>query len=251
MAKVIISLHDVAPATAFDSAAMLTMVEHHGLRATLLVIPGPYRRMRLLDEPAFAGWLREAQQRGHEIALHGWSHCAVAGRDGRPGLRRAVGRVVARGCAEFLELGDAEARWRIVAGLDALDSCDFRPTGFTPPGWLASHQTFDVLRQLDFAYTTSQWTVFDLRRDRSIRVGALSQRPGSPLGDVAATANLRIGRAAIATGRALRIAIHPADLHHPRLRRANEQLLARAADHCESVTYADFVGQAATVGRAR
>lgn len=242
---VVVSLHDVAPASAAASAAWLDVVESHGWRATLLVIPGAWRGATLGEDAGFVDWLHAAADRGHELALHGWEHHGVLcdGRGPRHRLRRCRGNVFARGCAEFNELDAVEARRRIHAGRRALSSVGIEPVGFTPPGWLASHDTVTVLRDEGFRYTTTQWAVLDLVGRRTIRMPAISQRPGSSLTLAASRANERVVGAFAARRRSLRIALHPDDLRHDELAAATHRMftgLTRAG--ARSCTYEELVG---------
>ena len=236
------SLHDVAPATAVPSSAMLEMVERRGLRCTLLVVPGPFGGAELAADDRFADWLRRAVRRGHEVALHGWEHRGVEDPLGDHRRRTKVaGQLLARGCAEFLTLGEAEAARRIELGLAAVRRAGLDPCGFTPPGWLASPGTLEALRRSSLRYTTSQWAVTSLEDGGSWRLPAVSQRPGSPLAGLAASASRIAGGAVLDRGRPLRVALHPADLGDPRLVASTSVLLDLVSER-RSMTYAELVG---------
>ena len=240
----VVSLHDVAPATFDESRAWLDLVEAHGLVASLLVVPGPWRSAQLVPGTPFVEWLRAAEARGHEVALHGWEHTAVHDplHGGSP-LRRLRAQVRARGCAEFAELGAEEARRRITLGRQALCAAGFDPVGFVPPGWLAMRSTDAVLRDEGFAYTTTQWQVRDVRDGTIVRVASTSQRPGSALTAAAAAANLWIAHRCFESGRSLRIALHPDEIHDARLVRAADRMLLDASVHRHrTITYAELVG---------
>jgi sirohydrochlorin ferrochelatase len=77
------------------------------------------------------------------------------------------------------------------------------------------------------------------------RLGAISQRPGSCVSGTAASLATLAGRAAIASGRGIRIALHPADLSDDRLVRSARQLLD-AGRRRPSITYAELVGASLT-----
>ncbi|MCE9622986.1 MAG: polysaccharide deacetylase family protein [Actinomycetia bacterium] len=244
--SLVVSLHDVAPGTAAQSKHWLSIVEWYGLRATLLVVPGPWRGGSLANDPAFAAWLRAAEERGHELALHGWEHRSVRDQAGesRNDTRRhsLMGALLARGCQEFWQLGADESERRIIAGQEVLRAAGIEARGFTPPGWLASPETLSTLRRLGFEYTTTQWSVVDLHRDREIRIAALSQRPGSALTGVAARANEQIARSRLTRRIPLRLALHPDDLGDLRLVNATKRTLAHAVRvGTRSVTYCDLV----------
>ncbi|MDO8389128.1 MAG: polysaccharide deacetylase family protein [Actinomycetota bacterium] len=249
--KVVISLHDVAPGSEHASRKWLQIVERHGMRASLLVIAGPWRGHSLAGDDRFAEWLRQAQGRGHELVLHGWHHHAVRDALATPSaLHRLYGAARARGCAEFHELGVDAARRRIEAGQAVMHHHGFDPRGFTPPGWLASAGTLQALRELGFAYTTTQWSVHDLRSDQRLQLMATSQRPGSRLARPAAAANERLAQRRFAAGRSLRLALHPDDLGTPGLRASTERTLADAlVNGIESLTYGELVSRVAPAVR--
>ena len=53
--RIIVSLHDVAPATATASARWLEVVERQQMVATLLVVPGPWRGSSIDTRPELDG----------------------------------------------------------------------------------------------------------------------------------------------------------------------------------------------------
>lgn len=237
--NIVVSVHDVAPATAEATAAWCADADALGIPVSLLVIPGPWRGMALSEAPDYAAVLRERRAGGDEIVLHGWAH--VAGPQGSK-VRRTIGRAVARGAAEFAALDEAEAAERISAGSTVLADADLATDGFTPPGWLASPGAESALRDAGFAFTTNHFGVKHLRSGKLHRGFALSHRPGGGWGE-------RLG-AAIMTAAAkrrtclLRIALHPDDLRSPGLRdvtlRAVESALRAGAT---ATTYAGVVGR--------
>ena len=241
----VVSVHDVASATAAETTEWIADLDALGIPATLLLIPGPYRgRPALPADRSLVAFLHAAAARGHELSLHGFRHAAVPG--GGPVWRRLVDGVLARGAGEFWTLSETQARARLRAGLDLLADADIGVTGFTPPGWLASPGARRALAALGFRYWTSHFAVHDLRRDTALRMPALSHRPGG--------AGERAGRRAMITGarvlsrrrRPFRIALHPADLRRPGLRGATlTAIRAALAGGGRPVTYETLLGQPA------
>src|SRR5258707_607041 len=115
----VVSVHDIAPATATETQRWLADLDGLGVPASLLVIPGPWRGAELADAPELARDLAARAARGDEIVLHGWTH--TAGPGGARG-RRLIGRVVARGAAEFGALDTAQAIERLTYGRAALSA---------------------------------------------------------------------------------------------------------------------------------
>lgn len=213
----VVSIHDVSPATEAETRSWIADLEARAVRCTLLVVPGPWRDPVFEDRPDFAAWLAELAARGHEISQHGWEHRATTR---SASGRRLVARFAARGCAEFADLDEAEAHRRLTLGRDVLARFGFVPTGFTPPGLLASPGTFAALRALGYSYTTTTAAVHDLVEGRTLRMLGLSHRPGAP-GQRLGALLLSKGAPALArSGRSVRIALHPDDLAHPGLREA-------------------------------
>jgi predicted deacetylase len=237
-APLVVSVHDVAPATAAETATWLRELDARGIPATLLVVPGPWHGEALHDDPALVAQLHDAAERGHEISLHGYDHTGGPG-----GLRNEL---LARGCAEFASLGEWEALSRLQRGRAVLRGLGFDPIGFTPPGWLASPGTRRALRTLRFRYLTSHLGVRDLVDGTTFWMPAFAQRPGG-FGERAGAALVRTAAPQLARrGNGVRIALHPDDLARPSLRAASLDALDEALGAgARPMTYADVVGATA------
>ncbi|TDD31859.1 DUF2334 domain-containing protein [Actinomadura sp. KC06] len=230
----VVSVHDVAPSTAAATRRWLADLDERGVPATLLLIPAPFGDGPALpDDPVLVKDLHEAAARGHELALHGYRHEGVPG---GPPWRRGVNRVLVRGAGEFWTLTEQQARQRLRAGLDLLADARIEPAGFTPPGWLASPGTRQALAALGFAYWTSHLAVHRLPDGPSSsphpppsnrraplavwRMPALSHRPGAAGERAGARLMVDAARTFARLRMPFRIALHPADLTRPGLRRA-------------------------------
>jgi uncharacterized protein len=239
---IVVSVHDVAPATRAVCQRQVSDLEDLGVRASLLVVPGPWREPLVADDPGFGEWLRACSLRGHEISQHGWDHRA----GGTASLaRRSVDRAAARGSAEFWALDQSEAARRLTWGRAVLESEGISPAGFTAPGWLTSSGTRSALVSLGYRYTTTHSAVIDLRsgtRHRAFafchRAGGRAERPGA----MVLTAAVRL---LPSLGAPVRVAMHPDDLARPRLNDeallAIEEALARGA---RSLTYLEVLSAA-------
>jgi predicted deacetylase len=214
--RIVVSVHDVSPATTTESRLWVEELNERGVPASLLVVPGPWRGKALADDPGFADWLQGCVEWGHELCLHGWNHTATSG---APFGRTLVGNLVARGCGEFWSLNEDEAVDRVRQGLDVLAGLDLHTTGFTPPGWLASAAAIRGLRRAGLLYVTNHRCVTDLRTGRRVRSLVICHRPGG-FGERAGAALMARTPGLVRPGRTLRIALHPDDLMRPGLRDA-------------------------------
>ncbi|WP_460698091.1 DUF2334 domain-containing protein [Nocardia thraciensis] len=238
-ARLVVSVHDVAPATAGETERWCADADALGIPVSLLVIPGPWRGGSLSEAPEFAAFLRGRREHGDEIMVHGWDHRAT-----RAGAlkRRAVARLVARGAAEFATLDSADAEERLRRAVAVMDEQGLSTTGFTPPGWLTSPAAERALIRTGFSHTTDHFGVRDLRSGRRVRGFALSQRPGG-LGERLATRLLQVqARRTAERGGFVRIALHPDDLRRLGLRdaalRAIDLALSAGA---RATTYAEVI----------
>jgi predicted deacetylase len=224
----VLSLHDVAPATQTDVVWWTERFDQWGVAAaTLLVVPGPWRGQRLRQGSWLAGWLAERAARGDEVALHGWSHRQVRP---VPGWRGPAGRLLARGATEFWGIGREEAAIRIGWGREVLGELGFDEVGFTPPGWLITPEGVQAAAAVGVSYLTTHLTVLDLVRTARLRAPALCHRPG--FGWITASALLveGMGAATGVIGGGMRLAVHPVDRHHPGAVRAIRRLLTAALE---------------------
>ncbi|WP_242891539.1 DUF2334 domain-containing protein [Actinomadura litoris] len=238
----VVSIHDVAPSTAEPTARWLADLDERGVPCTLLVIPGPFGGGAALphDGPLVA-FLHAAALRGHELALHGYAHEGVPG---GPLWRRGVNQALARGAGEFWSLTANQAAGRLRAGRALLAEAGIEVTGFTPPGWLASPGTRRALAALGFTYWTSQLGVHHLPGGPVRRMPALSHRPGGRGERTGARVMTGAARAFARTRTPFRIALHPADLTRPGLRRATLAAVdAAVAAGGRAVTYETLVGR--------
>jgi predicted deacetylase len=237
----VVSVHDVAPATSAETAEWMAALAERGVPASLLVIPGPFKGgPPLSDDPDLVAYLHEAAGQGHEVSLHGFTH--VAG-PGGTAVRRATGRVLARGAGEFWSLTEPEADDLLHKGLNVLADLDIGVVGFTPPGWLASPGTQKALAGAGFRYWTSHLAVHDLTGGPTRRMPALSHRPGGATERAGARMMTAAARTFARRRMPFRIALHPADLGRPGLREATLTAIdAALAAGGRPVTYETLVG---------
>ena len=88
--SLVVSIHDVAPSTAWAARAWMDELDRRHVPATLLVVPGPWEGPPLRLDRDLVAWLHERRQRGDEIAEPGGPTGPWPGR--RRGGTRSVGR---------------------------------------------------------------------------------------------------------------------------------------------------------------
>jgi predicted deacetylase len=238
--RFVVSVHDVAPSTAEASRRWVEILDSLRIKSSLLVVPGRWRGRDLRSNPSFVTWLKDVAANGHEVVLHGWEHASTPVRSG-PGASTArdrVGRLMARGCQEFWNLDQDDARVRIERGMEALSEVGFDVRGFVAPGWLMSEGTREAVRGSGLTYTCDHTRLIDLASNRARRLLTTSQRPNSVLSVPGAMVTSVIAGAHVRTGRSFRIALHPDDLGSARLRNSNIAACQRAVTNgFESNTY--------------
>ena len=74
MKSLIVSLHDVAPATIDASRSWMNLLNERNLSVSMLVVPGPWRGGDLIGDDSFRNWLNETATDQHEVVQHGFSH---------------------------------------------------------------------------------------------------------------------------------------------------------------------------------
>ncbi|WP_280271822.1 polysaccharide deacetylase family protein [Nocardia wallacei] len=239
-ARLVVSIHDVAPATAAETERWCADADAFGIPVSLLVIPGPWRGTSLAGAPEYATFLRARRAHGDEIMMHGWEHRAPA-TGALP--RRAIARLIARGAAEFAALDTEAADTRLRRATAVMDELGLSTTGFTPPGWLASPAAERALQRAGFSHTTDHFGVRDLRCGKRFRGFALSQRPGGSGERTAARLMQTLSHRTATHGGFVRIALHPDDLRRPGLRHAALRAIdAALSAGASATTYAEVIG---------
>ena len=233
----LVALHDVTPAYADRTRRILDLLAGAGIaQYALFVVPRWHGEWDLTEHAEFAALLRDRAAAGAEIFLHGLRHDEHGTRRSWLDQLRAFGRTDGEG--EFLALPPAEAGARMDRGLEILDHCGLTPVGFVPPAWLHGRDWQRLLRERRLTYSESSWAVFDIAAPRRRRASAYcwsTLKPWHPAaGALLAATRLKVqARAPL-----LRVAIHPADIDAPAIRRSLRQVLAALLARGPAVTYA-------------
>jgi predicted deacetylase len=226
-----VSIHDVSPIWAHEVEAALDLCDTVGARPALLVVPNFHGCSPLLDDERFCDRLRALQALGHEVYLHGFFHRSREHHDRKGDSSRLAWlfaqRVVSSREAEMSDLSQDEGRRRLDEGERVLGAAGLRIDGFVPPAWSMPRWLRPVLATRGCRYTEDHLRVYDpagTRERASVLLNWTTRSPARLVSTVAWCRMAKIARAVIPA----RIAIHPADMRFPRLRREITQMLAWA-----------------------
>ena len=241
MKSLIISLHDVAPATVDASKQWMKLLDELNVVVSMLVVPGPWRGGELLGDNSFRIWLNETATDKHEVLQHGYSH-TIDHKDEPGFFGGIVGNFAARGCQEFWGISEIEARNRLHSGLTILAKVGHRPTGFVAPGWLTSRAAVGAIRRVGFSYLTTHFFVRDLVSNKRYFAPVICQRPNSSSTLAVTTMTKKLAKALRVANLPIRVAIHPDDLERHETRDAIISVIENAIKSgYRSETYANFI----------
>lgn len=237
--RLIVSLHDVAPAT-WDACRLISgRLEAAGVSPyALFVVPCFHGGEPVSAGSEFTAWLEEKEKQGNEIVLHGYAH--RAGDRPARGWDRVRGALLSNREDEFLHLDRETFCSALRLGRSILNAAGFDPAGFVAPAWLMPRFGLDAVRECGFGYTETLTRLFLLERGvwRWSPCVVFSSRTRWRL----AVSLLWNRMLAALCGKAelMRVAIHPADL--PAAMPAILQHIARQRTHRECCTYRAAAG---------
>ena len=241
--SLVVSIHDVSPATLASTGRILADLKSAGLgRASLLVVPDHHHRGLVSEDAAFPEWLAAACAQGHEAVLHGYFHLRENRCSDGP-LKRLITRSYTAGEGEFLDLKKAAARELLERGRSAVEACGVSVSGFIAPAWLLGAEAEQAVREAGFQYTTRIATVSDFVTGavHSSRSQVWSVRAGWRR-TCSLAWNALLFQQTLGT-RLSRIGIHPPDWDHPQIREQIMRLMVKALAGREAMTYAEWVSR--------
>jgi uncharacterized protein len=224
--RVHVSIHDVSPAWEREVEDALAMAAAHRIRPALLVVPNFHGKAPLLEAKRYCARLRQLQDEGHEVYLHGFYHRAEAEKPSARTFFRQ--RVVSAGEAEFASIDEEEAERRLDEGARVLGEAGLRIDGFVAPAWSFSPWLLPALGRRGIRYTEDHLTVYDpveKTRRRSLVLNFASRSTSRMASTVAFCRVATAGARFFPT----RFAIHPGDMKHGILRHETERLLRWSA----------------------
>jgi predicted deacetylase len=240
MKRLVVSIHDVHPAS-FDAArGQIEFCESLGVRRfSILVVPDFHMIAPFEASPDLVEWLRFREKLGDEIVLHGLYHFND---------KRAVSprfwfwnRLYTASEAEFLHLDFHTAHFRIRYGKQRLKKAGLHPVGFVAPAWLMNSQVRKAVFNVGMMYTNtvnsivaaSGKTIFSRSLCYSARAG---WRQVGSLGWNSALWQVKRHHNIV------RLSLHPRDLEVRSFRSHISAIISAAmALNFESTTYSEVV----------
>jgi predicted deacetylase len=159
----VVAIHDVTPECLDEIRFLINALDQFVARPRVFKVV-PQHLPESLDLVAL---LREEQERGSEIVMHGFTH-ETSGRLRGPLPGRLRARIFAPRAAEFISLSPADMEARLRAGREIFSTAGLRIRGFCAPGWLGSPELRAALRGTGFGYEVTMTRVIDLQAGRGI-----------------------------------------------------------------------------------
>jgi predicted deacetylase len=208
---------------------------------TLLVVPH-WHRIKQPESHDFFSALERLQSQGCELALHGYTHLDE-GPPPRHLLARFQRQVVTRSEGEFAGLGLEAARARLQAGIDWFGQRGWPLAGFVAPAWMMSGPAFGALSEFKFLYATRYREMVLLPDYLALHSPALVYTARNTVGDALVRAAVGLLAARLVEAPLVRLALHPADAHHPVTLQHAQKLIAALLREREPMTKAEFACQ--------
>lgn len=209
-----VSIHDVSPRWKAEVETALGWCHAIGVKPGLLVVPDFHAGHPLREDPAYVAQLKALSDDGHELFLHGYFHRSQPGE----GVGHFVAqRVVSAGEAEFASYDrDDGERW-LDAGVAMLRELGLPMRGFVPPAWARRSWLLPSLNSRGLDYCEDQLFVYQPSTGKRRLCPALNYASRTRGRRLSSAAYARAGRLYPRVGLGVRIALHPADVHHPML----------------------------------
>lgn len=233
-----VSIHDVAPETWSECEQLLQAVRAVAdIPLTWLVVPH-YHGSTLHSqdmEDTLAGMLA----RGHELALHGYTHLDDAPARAGP-IERFRRAVYTEGEGEFAAIDLEDARRRIAFGIDWFRERGWPAEGFVAPAWLIGPAAWKALREFPFLYTTTFLRFHLLAPQRDVFAPSLVYAARNAAGRALSPPAAGALSCLLRSSPLIRLALHPRDARHPALLCHAQHLIERLLTSRVALTKAAF-----------
>jgi predicted deacetylase len=195
---------------------------------------------RVATAPELIAFLRDQQDNGSEIVLHGYSHQRIGAWRG-PLRRRLRAQLFSPRAAEFLSLSAADVEARLSMGRSALESAGLGVSGFCAPGWIESEDVRPALRRLGFRYDLAMTHVADLAGDRRILTDWLGFMGAGPVQERFVGIANRLNRLALPAFSVVKVFLHPQNARESSACRQILEFLPRLMENRRLTTYATLL----------
>jgi uncharacterized protein len=245
----VVSIHDVCPATWDASQAMVADLISVGVKhISLLVVPHYHHGRKVGQELGFGAWLREMVRQGHEVVQHGYFHQRVSTTK-LHGWRRLVATHYTVGEGEFFDLTLEEARPLLQRGQDELSEVlGFAPVGFIAPAWLLHPTLESCLPELGLRYTTRIDGIYEFPRQRFFPARSLVYSARAAWRRTCSLGWNALLAARLAEDPLLRLGLHPPDWEFSALREQALKIARQALASRPALTYEVWLATA-TAGK--
>jgi predicted deacetylase len=242
----IVSVHDVAPATRAAAEKMVEELAQHRISVcSLLVVPNYHHGGCATEDREFVRWLQDLESQGHEIVIHGYFHERPR-RNGESLRERFLTRLYTNDEGEFYDLEYDEAFRRITRAREEFIAAGLTPRGFIAPAWLLGSAAERAAAEAEMEYTTRLAEVRDLRSGNHFPARTLVYSVRSGWRRAASLAwNGALARQL--TGATLaRVSLHPPDRDHAEIWRQILRLTDRLVENRTPTTYRDWIAEKRT-----
>jgi hypothetical protein len=242
----IVSVHDVAPATRAAAEEIVAQLSHHRVPVcSLLVVPNYHHRGSSTEDRGFVRWLQDLEAEGHEIVIHGYFHERPR-RNGENLRERFFTRSYTNDEGEFYDLDYDEALHRITRARDEFARAGLTPRGFIAPAWLLGSAAERAAAEAEMEYTTRLTGIRDLRYGDNFLARTLVYSVRSGWRRVASMVwNGALARQ-LAGAPLARVSIHPPDRNHPEIWQQILRLTDRLVENRTATTYRDWIAERRT-----
>jgi predicted deacetylase len=234
----LVSIHDVSPKYTGEIDRLVSVAEAAtgGCRFAMLVVPDFWGEAPIARDRGFQRRLRQWAADGVEMFVHGWSH-----RDPSPSGFAA--RHMTAGEGEFSALGRAEALRRMTEGRAVVEDAIGRAAaGFVAPAWLYGTGAREALAEAGFTLAEDHLRVWHPPSGRTLCRGPVitwaTRTPFRKASSLFAAAALR---RLLRPFPAVRLAVHPADTHHPKTMTSIEKSLKMLLQRRRPAHYSELM----------
>jgi predicted deacetylase len=241
--SLVVSLHDVAPATSDVTRKIITELQRHGVRhCSLLVVPDYHHIGPSLKDQPFTSWMRNLETDGHEIVIHGYFHERPR-RTGESIPDRFLTRIYTQDEGEFFDLPYDEARRRISRAREEFEEAGLKPRGFVAPAWLLGPEAERAARDAGMEYTTRLGSVRDLRSGDTFWARSLVYSVRNAWRRQASLCWNAMLAQISRRDSLVRLSIHPVDYGHRSIWKQTCSLLSAMRSERTPTTYQDWTNE--------